>query len=366
MVSLATFGIGVLPTYAAIGALAPVLLVCLRMLQGLSAGGELVSSMTFVGEHAPIDRRAFLMCWAQIGGFVAVLAGNVVGLLLSAVLSEADLNAWGWRLPFLLALPLAAVGLYIRRRVSESPEYVEMAEAGEAPPSPLRESLTTPQIRNGIFICGALVLLNSSGYYALFIYMPTYLARSLDFSAAKAFSVTAAAVVVLLIVVPPFARLSDRIGRRPVLIWSTISTIVAAYPCFALARMGMVPAILGLAVLAATFGGYTAIIHPTLIELFPTRVRVTAYSIGYNFTTAIFGGGAPFLLILLIDVTGDLAMPAYYLMLTGAGTLVAALQIRETGGQPLPRDVTTLNHPTPTPSRCSVATATPATTRSSG
>ncbi|AOW92059.1 MFS transporter [Rhodococcus sp. WMMA185] len=340
LISLATVGIGVLPGYTSIGIAGPIILVLFRLMQGLSAGGEVVSAMSFVAEHAPPGRRAFLMCWGQSGAFIALFAGNIAGLTLAATLTENQINEWGWRIPFLLALPLALIGLYMRRHLDESPAFREIQEQRrEEKPEPLRAALAAKTTRRAIVLCAALALLNSSGYYALFTYMPTYLMVNLDYSQQQAFGATALAIMVMLLVIPIGAITSDRIGRRPVLLFSSILVMIIAIPSFALLDKGIGFLIIGLVVLGVTFAAYTGTIHAALAELFPTRIRVTAYAIGYNFSTAVFGGAAPLMLVFAIDRTGISMFPAFYLIATALGTAIAAWRMKETSEISMTKEV---------------------------
>ncbi|MBC3191078.1 MFS transporter [Pseudonocardia sp. C8] len=337
LISAATVLIGLLPGLATIGIAAPILLVLFRLMQGVSAGGEIVSAMSFVAEHAPLGKRAFYMCWGQTGSFLALLAGNLAGLGLTVALSEEQLLAWGWRIPFLLALPLALIGIYLRRRLDESPAFLAALKAASAEQrQPLRASLAVPAVRRAIMRCGALSLLNSSGYYALLTYMPTYLKTELGHSQGQAFAATGTAVAVLLVLIPFGAVLADRIGRRPVIIGASLAVALTAVPGFLLLRQGGLSMVLGLTMIAAAFAFYTGTIHAALAELFPTSVRVTAYSVGYNFSTAVFGGAAPFLMIYLIGLTGSSLIPAVYMVLTALGTGIAALSLGETRAAELP------------------------------
>ncbi|PKW16223.1 MFS transporter [Saccharopolyspora spinosa] len=335
--SLATAAAGLLPTAATIGIAAPLLLVLLRVVQGLSAGGELGSVMSFAGEHAPANRRAFVVSFAQIGSFSSLLTGSLMGLLLTEALTEEQLHGWGWRLPFFVALPLGIVGLYIRKKVAESPAYQEISEAGEVASQPVREALTSRVGRRAILVCATLSLLNSSGYYVLTSYMPAYLQKSLHFDPTASFGTTAVGILALLCTVPLTSRWSDRIGRKPVLLTSSIATCIVVYPGFLLVDHRGALSIVGMAIMFVCFAMYTSVIQCVLVELFPTRIRVTAYSIGYNISTAIFGGAAPLFLTYFIDVTGDSHVPAYYIIATAVGTLLTTLAIPETAKKKLKR-----------------------------
>jgi MHS family proline/betaine transporter-like MFS transporter len=325
----ATTAIGLLPGYATIGIASPILLLCMRIAQGFSAGGEVASAMSFVGEHAPNHRRGFLMSWTQVGSFTALLAGTLLAVVLNGTLSEQAMQAWGWRVPFLLATPLGVVGYYIRARLHDTPNFTKLQESDAVAANPLKETFAK-NLRNLALAIGVPVL-NSSGYYVLFTYLPTYLSKELKFDQVQGLTVTAVSLVAIAISIPLAAKLSDRIGRRPVLLTSAIGLTVLSYPCFWLMTRGSVPgAVLGAVVMALFYSGHAGIIHAVLVEMFPTRVRNTAYSIGYNISTAVFGGAAPLVLTALISATGDPAVPAYYMILTAVGTGVSVLLARET------------------------------------
>jgi MFS transporter, MHS family, proline/betaine transporter len=289
----ATTVIGLLPGYATIGIAAPILLLITRIIQGFSAGGEVASAMSFVGEHAPTRRRGYLMSWMQVGSFVALLTGTLLGVLLTDALDTAAMHDWGWRIPFLLAAPLGVVGYFIRSKLHDTPVFERLRKSGDIASNPLKDTFTSKENRRNLLLAIGVPLLNSSGYYILFTYMPTYLSHELKFTQAQGLIVTALALLVIVASIPLAARFSDRAGRRPVLLGSAISLAVLTYPCFWLLSRGNVGlAVVGAAVLSLLFAGHAGIIHAVLVEMFPSRVRNTAYSLGYNISTAVFGGAA--------------------------------------------------------------------------
>ncbi len=336
LISGATAAIGLIPGFATIGWAAPVLLVALRILQGFSAGGEVAGAMSFVGEYAPNHRRGLATSFIAIGSFLALLFGSLLSAGLIAVLGADAMNSWAWRILFLIAGPLGLVGWYIRSRLEDTPRFQELREQQEVAHNPLRTAFRSRRHLAAIGLTIALPALNGPGYYILFIYMPTYLKSVLKFTQAQGLVVTAVGLVAIVIAIPLLARLSDRIGRKPILIGSAVSMGLLAYPCFLLIRTGSVGlAALAAAVLAIGFAGHAAVVHCALVELFPTNVRYSAYGIGFNITTVIFGGSAPLVMTWLIGVTGDTAIPAYAVVLTAVITLLATLRLKETAGSAL-------------------------------
>jgi MFS transporter, MHS family, proline/betaine transporter len=340
LISGSTAAIGLIPSTTTIGVAAPVLLLALRVLQGFSAGGEVAGAMSFVGEYAPDGRRNFLMSFVAIGSFIALMVGSAFSAVLITLLGDATMTSWAWRLPFLLALPLGYVGFYIRSRLEETPHFAAAREQNAVRRNPLKDVFTSPRYLRAIAITIFLPALNGPGYYLLFVFMPTYLKTSLgegrNFSMLQALVVTAISLVAIVICIPLLARLSDRIGRKPVLTASAVATAVAAYPMFLLIASGQfVLASIGTVVLAITFSGHAAVVHTVLAEMFPTSVRYSAYGIGFNISTIIFGGSAPLLMTALIKSTGSSLVPAYAAIAAALITLITLTVVRETKGRPL-------------------------------
>lgn len=336
LISGATAAIGILPTYAAIGWAAPALLILLRMLQGFSAGGEVAGAMSFVAEHAEDKKRGFTTSWLPVGSFVSLLVGSLLARLLIETLGQDAMNSWAWRIPFLVAVPLGAVGFYIRAKLEDTPRFQAVMESRNVSRNPVKEALTSREHLKAIGLAIALPALNGPGYYIVFVYMPTYLSKELEFTPSNALLVTAAGLLAISVTIPFMAKLSDRFGRKPVLAGSALAMALLGHPCFQLIAHGtLAPAALGAVLLAMAFAGHAGVIQVTLTELFPTRVRYSAYSIGFSITTALFGGAAPLLMTYLIDRTGDKSVPSYAVVLTALITLVTTLALKETSGKPL-------------------------------
>ncbi|MFJ8545921.1 MFS transporter [Streptomyces sp. NPDC093586] len=333
MMSGATLAIGLLPGYASIGIAAPVLLVVLRLVQGFAAGGEFGSAASFLAESAPRRRRGLGVSWLEVGSLLGFLAGSFVFLLLSTGLGEEQLLSWGWRVPFLVSAPLGVIGLVIRARIEDTPEYRTLEASGSVPRSPVRELLRSHK-RQLLQAAGLMAAMHVP-FYAVLTYLVTYETDHLGHSAGNAASLSTVISLLGLVLVPLFGMLSDRVGRKPVFVAATATLLVVATPAFLLMRTGLTGTwIAGLllgVILAAILGTYAV----WAAETFPTRTRQSGLSVAYNVTAALFAGTVPYLMTVLISATGSTLVPGPYLMVFAAGGLVAALSLRETAGSAL-------------------------------
>ncbi|MBA6440441.1 MULTISPECIES: MFS transporter [Streptomyces] len=336
LISVATAAIGLLPTYASIGVAAPALLILLRVLQGFSVGGEASGAMTFLAEHAPEGKRGLYTSYAQIASFLSLLTGTLIAAGMTSGLGADAMESYGWRIPFLLAIPLGIAGLYIRKRISDTPNFTRLREEGGLSKNPLKEAFSSAEHRRAMLLALFIPLMNGSGYYVLFSYMPTFMSGELHFGKVQSLLVTAASLVTISLAIPFMGALSDRIGRKKVLMAAAIAMAIAGVPCYLLIGTGNVAlAVIGACVMAAIFAGHTGVIHILLVELFPTRVRYSAYGLGYNISSALFGGTAPLLMAFLISRTGNVTMPAFYAVITALGTLIAVSRVSDRAHLPL-------------------------------
>ncbi|WP_040635105.1 MFS transporter [Mycolicibacterium phlei] len=334
LMSAATVLIGLLPTYATIGVAAPLLLLLLRCLQGFSAGGEYGGGAVYLAEYADQRRRGMTITFMAWSGVVGFLLGSVTVTLLQALLPAAAMDSYGWRIPFLIAGPLGLVGLYIRLRLDDTPQFAELSRSEQVAESPLREAVTTSW-RPILQVIGLFIVFNI-GYYVVFTFLPTYMNKTLEFSKTDSFISITLACVVALVLILPFAALSDRIGRRPMLIAGAVGFIVFGYPLFLLLNSGSlagaIAAHCGLAVIESI---YISVAVSAGVELFATRVRYSGFSIGYNVCVAAFGGTTPYVVTWLTARTGDTLAPSWYLIAAAVISLATVLTLRESAGRPL-------------------------------
>jgi len=334
VMALATFAMGLLPTYAQGGVLAPMLLVVVRLFQGLSAGGEWGGSTSYIVEFAPPTRRGFFGSWQLVGVGGGFLLGSLTAALLNGALSEADRLAWGWRLPFLFGIAVGLVGAYLRWRLDDTPKYTELEEKHAVAEAPLTEALT--QYPRETLLGFGVTLHNTVAYYIALIYMGSYMVTVGKLPQITALWIGTGCLAVFVALLPLMGWISDQIGRRPLLIFSCAAYIVLGYPFFLMASSGSVAlAILAQLLMVVLYVPYAGACPAYYAEIFPTRVRYTALSIGYNIAVAIFGGFAPFIATFLVRETGSNYAPAFYVIAAAVVTGIILLRTRETAFAPL-------------------------------
>jgi MHS family proline/betaine transporter-like MFS transporter len=329
MMSAATFLIGLIPSYESIGIAAPVLLLLARLVQGFSTGGEYGGAATFIAEYAPDRKRGFYGSFLEFGTLAGYVLGASLATTVQLALPEDALAAWGWRLPFLIAGPLGLVGFWLRTRIEDTPAFRHCQEEGKTTQAPFTETIRSvwPQILN---LIGFVILLNVA-VYTLLTYMPTYLTQVLEISETESLLVIIGVMLGMMVIITAVGSLSDRIGRKPLLLGSAIGFLLLSYPAIALVGMrDPLPVTVGMAILALLLVMLLGTIGSALPAMFPTRNRYGGFSIGYSTSTAAFGGTAPLVITALIDSTGDTAVPAYYLMAAAAIAIVPILLMPET------------------------------------
>lgn len=336
LTSGATFVMGLLPTYHQIGITATVLLVITRLVQGFAAGGESSGATTYLAEYAPTARRGYFTCWIDNFGFMAFVVGSGLVFLLTAVLGESTMNDWGWRIPFLIAGPLGWVGLYLRRHLEDSPEFLEAMKSGQIETAPLRKAVTTAW--RALLFCVGFVVIKAVGHWTLQTFMPSYLATELHFSKLNAYAITTIGLFSVAVLVPFMGYLSDKYGRKPLMLAGCAGFILLSYPAMMIMANGdVLSAVLAMVMLGAFIAAFDGACTAAMAELFPTNVRYGGLSIAYNFAVAFFGGITPWFSAWLITSTGDKFSPAFYVMGAALITFITVMRARETAGQPLKR-----------------------------
>ncbi|HHG8773813.1 TPA: MFS transporter [Raoultella planticola] len=327
MMTLATTAIGVVPTYASIGIAAPLILTGLRILQGLFAGGEYGGAVSLMTEFAPRGKRGLYGAWQSFTVALGLLAGAGVVALISAVLSPEALHAWGWRIPFFLAIPLGAVALWLRMKMEETPGFLRQQKQ-QQPQASANLSHTLKAIMTGI---GRLMVWSAAGYTYLVI-MPAYLQSSLHTGFNQALLIAVISNIGFAITILPAGMLSDKWGRRKVMVLAAVLLLVLALPLLKILQAESSTLLVkGIVVLIA--GGLVGVLAgpgpAMLAEMFPTRVRYTGLGLAYSLSNAVFSGCAGLIITGLIKQTGNLDIPAYYVMATAVVSIVALMTLNK-------------------------------------
>ncbi|MGR3936015.1 MFS transporter [Streptomyces sp. BRA346] len=324
----ATTLIGLLPTYDTVGAAAPWLLTLVRILQGLSAGGEFGGAVALMTEFAPPGRRGLYGAWQSFTVALGLLAGAGTAAVLATALSEEALGDWGWRLPFLLALPIGLTALWLRLRLEETPSFRETGGRSGVARLP---AATRREVARAIVLGAGRIMGWAAAGYTFLVVMPSYLQATLDTTFQQALIATVVANAGFAAAILPAGLLSDRIGRRPVMLTGAALVTVLAFPLLNLLQDPDSSALVqGVAVLVAgAVVGLMAGPGPAMLaEMFPTRVRYTGLGLAYALSNAVFSGCAGLIITEAIKRTGDADIPAYYVAATGALSLVALATLR--------------------------------------
>lgn len=323
----ATFLIGLLPDYAAIGVAAPTLLLLMRAIQGFSASGEYAGASTFLAEYAPAHRRGIYVSLVPASTAGGLLAGALSAFSLSALFSDSFMHAWGWRLPFLIALPFGLVAWYIRTHLEDSPAYQEMQDkmakkAGEQPKQPVLTLIRRYKVK--VLVAFGVSCLNAVGFYIVLTYLPAYLEEEVKLSAATSTGITAVTLIGYIVLIFAMGHLSDRFGRKRMLVTACLAFIVLSAPAFMLLGTGSILLILAVEfVMCAVLTINDGTLASFLTETFPTEVRYSGFALSFNTANALFGGTAPMICTGLIHYTGSSLAPAWYLIAVAVMALIA-------------------------------------------
>lgn len=323
LMTVATAMIAFAPPYAAIGVASSIMIIVARMLQGLATGGEFASATAFLVEMAPPNRRGLYGSWQMFGQGLAMLLGAGVAALITGLLPRESLHAWGWRIPFIVGLLIAPIGIWIRHHLSETAEVADKTDRGVAGVV----GHTLREHRRGLLASFLLTTSATISFYVLVIYLPTYASKTLGIPLESAFIAQCVGIVVMIIAIPLCGALSDRIGRQAVLRTALILSVLLLYPCFAwlTANPGMERFMWMQVVLCGIFGAFLGPFSSAVAEQFPQKNRSTGMAVSYNMAVMIFGGFAQFILTWLLHVTGSPLTPAFYLLFGSCAGLIGSL-----------------------------------------
>ncbi|GAA1231614.1 MULTISPECIES: glycine betaine/L-proline transporter ProP [Streptomyces] len=346
LMAIGTFAIGLIPSYAVIGFWAPVLLIFFRLVQGFSTGGEYGGASTFIAEYAPDKRRGYFGSFLEFGTLAGYVGAAGLVTILTTLLGSGGMESWGWRVPFLVAGPIGLVGLYLRLRLDETPAFQKLEDESSHRASDAASNVETTakgdlaKIFRGywptLILCICLVGAYNITDYMLLSYMPTYLSDEMGYKESHGLLILIATMVVLMLVITQVGRLSDRFGRKPLLMAGMLGFFFLSIPSFLLVKNGALWAVsLGMLLLGLSLVCMLGTMSAALPALFPTQVRYGSLSVGYNLSASLFGGTTPLVVTALISVTGTDMMPAYYAMAAALVGVIAVACMKETAQQPL-------------------------------
>jgi MFS transporter, MHS family, proline/betaine transporter len=338
LMTVGTTGSGLLPGYSTIGIWAPILLVVARVFQGLSTGGEYVGAMTYVVEQAPDRKRGMVVGFLPLGNLIGFVVAGLLVTGLQAWLPSHDWLTWGWRVPLLLSAPLGVIALFMRIRLEESPAFQNESRDAEASGNDKPYRRTIAEQWRPMLICAALVYTSNAADYMLTGYLPTYLKVFVHVGHTAGLLMITITLTILMVALVFVARLSDRIGVKPIMRTGCGLLIVASIPAFLLIRHdGGYPLIfIGVLLIGLMELCFDSTSPSALPALFPTNVRYGALAIAYNVSISAFGGTTPLIAQALVSGTGNLMMPAYMLIVAGLVGAVTLLFTPEVAGKRLP------------------------------
>ncbi|MFC0107611.1 MFS transporter [Kibdelosporangium aridum] len=321
LMAVSTTLIGLLPTYASIGVFAPFALVLLRICQGLAIGGQWGGAMLLAIESAPPGKRGLYGSFVQVGVPIGMVLGNTVFLVVAAIVSPAQFDAWGWRIPFLLSSVTALIAFYIHRRVDDTPEY----RAAESPGR--RRSPVIEVVRRhptAVLFASSVYIVLSAAFYILAAGLLDYGTRTLGIPKSSMLLAVLVSVSSMVLTLPLFAALSDRVGRKPVFAVGAVATGISVFAVFPLVEtLNVGLAILGLVITMTTIAMMYGPQAALFAEMFPAHLRYSGASLGYQIANVIGGGFAPFVMVLLLESTGSSLSVAVYIAVLAVIALVA-------------------------------------------
>jgi MFS transporter, MHS family, shikimate and dehydroshikimate transport protein len=329
VMGLATVAIGLLPTYASIGVVAPILLVALRFIQGFAVGGEWGGAVLMTIEHSPREKRGLYGSFPQLGKAAGILLANAAFLSVVGALSQEQFAAWGWRVPFLLSIVLIAIGLYIRLRIEESPVFRQVRETQSEARMPIVDVFRT--YPREVFLAGGACITTIAMGYLVQVYMLSYATQTLGLANSTILTIVVLSAVIELFAVMGLAALSDRVGRRKVFMSGTILGALWALPFFWLIDTGSLVliaiAMVVMMIIASLMYGPMAALFA---EMFGTRVRYSGASVGYQIGSIIGGALTPIVATSLFAATGTSTSISVYMIVLCVISFVSIFLITET------------------------------------
>ena len=326
--------ISFLPTYNQIGITAVIILILARMLQGFSVGGEYTGVLVMLLEQARDNNRGFIASWGTCVSGSGVLLSSLVVSVTTGLLGEQAMLAWGWRVPFLIGILIAAFSLVMQSQMKESPHFEKIKKENKIDKIPVLEAIK--QYPGKIFTVFCLAGYLGIAYYMVAAFLPTYLTLVLHYPAEESLILTTVIAALYAFTAPVWGHFSDKIGRRPLMIGASIFFVIGGYPIFKLFTTGnIVNAYIAAIVLMTAVTAFTAAFVSAVTELFPTKERFSGMSVGYNFGNAALGGTAPLVSTMLIAWTGSSVAPCYYLIAGGICIIFVILKMKETARIPL-------------------------------
>jgi metabolite-proton symporter len=328
LMGAATFAMGILPTYQAIGVAAPIILITLRLIQGLGIGGEWGGALLLATEYAPPERRGFFGSIPQMGVTIGMVMGTLA-LWLMSLLPEQQFMSWGWRVPFIFSALLVVFGLWIRKGIDETPEFKEVQQKGEIPKLPIVDTLRY-YWKEVLITIGAKVV-ETAPFYIFSTFIVSYATSTLGFSRSAVLGSVMVSTVITTILIPIMGSLSDRVGRKKMYIAGTLAMMAFAFPYFWMIHQGSVlmlvlATIIGLGIIWAPI---TAVLGTMFSEIFDAKVRYTGVSLGYQIGAAVAGGTAPLVATALLASFDNSYVPvALYIMFTAVVSLIAIWAVK--------------------------------------
>lgn len=338
IMAIATFCIGLLPSYATVGFLAPSLLVLMRLIQGFSSGGEVAGASIFVAEHSKDNRRTFMTSWVEAGCISGFIFGALIAAVSHFIFTQDELLAWAWRLPFMLAAPMALIGIYIRHRLEESPLVLLNEENSDSSEDKLTIS-NLVRHKKSLLISAGLIIGVNIPLFIILTYMQSWMVSNLNLTASKSLVLTIIPMFFLVVTIPFFGNVADRLSRKKIMQLGFLGMMVCAYPCFMGLSSGEVfLQLFSLLVLNIFLSMPLSCILAKVPSLFPVKFRFTGMAISYNVAVALFAGTAPMVNSWLIKATGNPFVTAYYLVAGAVIGLLAIIAADDKTGKPMAGD----------------------------